>query len=93
MDEVTSEIDLETEREILDGIISLRRGCTTVIAAHRISAIKNADEIILLSAGKLVERGTHEELLEIDGFYCRLWAMQIGECRPINQTTALRWSK
>ncbi|MCL4511460.1 MAG: ABC transporter transmembrane domain-containing protein [Bacteroidetes bacterium] len=89
MDEVTSEIDLETEREILDSIISLRRGCTTVIAAHRISAIKDADEIIVLSAGKLVERGTHEELLEIDGFYCRLWAMQIGERHPINQAMTL----
>ena len=89
MDEVTSEIDVETEREILYSIIRIRANKTTLIAAHRISAIKNADEIIVLSAGKVVERGTHDELVEMNGFYRRLWAMQIGERHPINQAMTL----
>ncbi len=79
MDEVTSEIDVETERGILDNIIRIRSEKTTVIVAHRISAIKNADEIVVLSGGKVVERGIHNELLEMNGLYRRLWAAQIGE--------------
>ena len=79
MDEVTSEIDAETEFEIVSRMTSLRKGKTTLLVAHRVSAIRSADEIIVLSAGRVAERGTHQELLKANGIYKRLWTAQIGE--------------
>lgn len=67
MDEATSALDPITEKKIIDNI--KRRGCTCIIVAHRLSAVRNSDEIIVMSAGSIVERGSHEELAAMDGYY------------------------
>ena len=67
MDEATSALDPITEKQIIDNI--KRRGCTCIIVAHRLSAVRNSDEIIVMSAGGIVERGSHEELAATDGYY------------------------
>ena len=76
LDEATSALDTESERLVQDALERLMKTRTTVAIAHRLSTIKNADEICVLHDGKIVERGTHEELLNIDGYYKKLHEMQ-----------------
>ncbi len=76
LDEATSALDTESERLVQDALEHLMKTRTTVAIAHRLSTIKNADEICVLHEGCIVERGTHDELLSIDGYYKKLNDMQ-----------------
>ena len=76
LDEATSSLDSESEAMIQDGLQSLRRGRTTFVIAHRLSTIRSADQILVVEAGEIVERGTHEELLAAQGRYKLLYDKQ-----------------
>ena len=76
LDEATSSIDTRTEVAIQDAMIKLKENKTTFIIAHRLSTIKNADMIVALKDGEIIERGTHDELLELNGFYANLYNSQ-----------------
>lgn len=76
LDEATSALDTESERLVQDALERLMKTRTTVAIAHRLSTIKNADEICVLHEGKIVERGTHDELISKDGYYKKLHDMQ-----------------
>jgi ATP-binding cassette subfamily B protein len=79
LDEATSAVDNETEAALQRSIEQVTRGRTAVIIAHRLSTIRNADRIIVLENGMVVEDGKHEDLLLLGGVYARLWAVQTGE--------------
>lgn len=76
LDEATANVDTETETLIQQGLKSLRKGRTTLAIAHRLSTIVDADQIIVLDDGKIVERGSHEELLAQKGYYYNLYTLQ-----------------
>ncbi len=76
LDEATSALDTESEKLVQNALESLMQNRTTIVIAHRLSTIKKADEICVLHEGKIVERGKHEELLLLDGYYKRLCDMQ-----------------
>jgi len=75
-DEPTSSLDSQTELDIMNNIKRLGQERTTIIVAHRLSTVQDCDEIIVLHNGKVVERGTHEELSELGGRYTELLSMQ-----------------
>lgn len=79
LDEPTSSVDTETEREILDGIGALMRGRTTFVIAHRLATIRDADLVLVLRDGAIVEQGGYEELLGRGGAFARLHAAQFGD--------------
>ena len=79
LDEATSALDNATEIMIQQSLDELCRGRTTLVVAHRLSTVKNADEIAVVSGGKIVERGTHEQLLERNGIYANLYNQQFRE--------------
>ena len=79
LDEATSNVDNETEAALKRSISQISKGRTTLIIAHRLSTVRNADIIAVLDKGEISETGTHESLLEEDGIYSRLWAVQTGE--------------
>ena len=76
LDEATSSLDTESERLVQDAINNMMQNRTSLVIAHRLSTIRHADEIIVLQKGKIVERGTHEQLLSQNGFYRKLVEMQ-----------------
>jgi ATP-binding cassette, subfamily B, heavy metal transporter len=78
LDEATSSLDSETEHEIQQDLKELMEGRTTIIIAHRLSTVMNADQIIVLEKGKIVQKGTHFELIRKKGVYKNLWELQKG---------------
>lgn len=79
LDEATSSIDTRTEVLVQDAFEVLMKGRTSFIVAHRLSTIKNADQILVMNAGNIIERGTHDELLAKNGFYARLYESQFAK--------------
>ena len=78
-DEATSAVDTETEMLIQRSIDDIAANRTTFVIAHRLSTVRDADTILVLEDGEIVERGTHDELLAVDGLYANLWRVQAGE--------------
>ncbi|MGB7785460.1 MAG: ABC transporter ATP-binding protein [Salinimicrobium sp.] len=78
-DDSLSAVDTETEEEILNNLFKISKDKTTIIVSHRISSVKNADKIIILEAGEIVQRGTHQQLLAVDGYYKELYLKQLSE--------------
>ncbi|MCR2048414.1 ABC transporter ATP-binding protein/permease [Acetatifactor muris] len=76
LDDSLSAVDTDTEEQILENLMELRRGKTTIIIAHRISTLQKADHIAVLTEGELTEYGTHEELVELKGFYAHIYEKQ-----------------
>ena len=79
LDEATSALDNNTEILIQEALDELCKGRTTIVVAHRLSTIKNADRIAVISEGQIVENGTHEELLKLNGLYAKLYSQQFRE--------------
>ena len=77
-DEATSNVDNETEAALQRSIDRISADRTTIIIAHRLSTVRNSDKIAVLDSGKITELGTHEELVDADGLYSRLWSVQTG---------------
>ncbi|RVU28227.1 ATP-binding cassette domain-containing protein, partial [Neptunomonas marina] len=75
LDEATSSLDTESERLVQDAINHLMQDRTSLVIAHRLSTVRHADEIIVLQKGVIVERGTHDQLVALDGFYRKLVEM------------------
>lgn len=76
LDEATSSVDTRTEQHIQEAMRRLMAGRTSFVIAHRLSTIREADQILAINDGEIVERGTHAELLAVNGFYARLYAGQ-----------------
>jgi ATP-binding cassette subfamily B protein len=83
LDEATSAVDTETERRIQRALDRLAADRTTFTVAHRLSTVTGADTIVVLEDGEVVERGGHEQLLQQDGHYARLWRAQVGDANSI----------
>jgi ATP-binding cassette subfamily B protein len=79
LDEATSAVDTETEAVIQRGLRALMAGRTSLVIAHRLSTVKDADTIVVLDQGRVAEAGTHQELLDREGLYAALWNVQAGE--------------
>ena len=79
LDEATSALDSESERAIQDALKEVMKNRTTLVIAHRLSTIENADQVIVLSKGRVIEQGTHDDLLMKNGAYARLYQTQFGE--------------
>jgi ATP-binding cassette subfamily B protein len=93
LDEATSDVDTETEMLIQRSLDRLTADRTTFAIAHRLSTIKDADKILVLEEGEIVERGTHRELLGNDGLYAHLWGVQAGEIDQLPEEFVERASR
>jgi ABC-type multidrug transport system fused ATPase/permease subunit len=78
LDEATSALDSESEQAVQDALVTLMRGRTTLAIAHRLSTIEHADTIYVMDTGRIVEQGSHTELLAQDGLYTQLYQLQFA---------------
>lgn len=78
LDEATSSIDTKTEKDIQTALATIMEGRTSFVIAHRLSTIKNADLILVMDQGNIIEKGTHDTLLEENGFYSKLYESQFS---------------
>ena len=78
LDEATSAVDNETEAALQRSISKISRDRTTIIVAHRLSTVRNADSIMVFENGSIIEQGTHDDLVALDGKYAALWRVQTG---------------
>ena len=78
-DDCLSAVDTETEEQILSNLEKVSKNKTTFIVSHRISSAKNADKIIVLDEGEIIQQGTHNQLVNIDGYYKDLYDQQVSE--------------
>ena len=83
LDEATASLDTHSERRILDALNLVSQRRTTLAIAHRLSTIVHAEQILVLDQGRIVERGTHQQLLAANGAYARLWAEQQKTADPL----------
>lgn len=88
LDEATSSVDTRTEELIQDAMDRLTKGRTTFVIAHRLSTIKNADMILVMKDGDIIEKGTHDELMALKGFYCHLYNSQF---ETFDEKANLNW--
>jgi subfamily B ATP-binding cassette protein MsbA len=79
LDEATSALDTETERQVQSALANLTKGRTTIVIAHRLSTVMSASTIFVMNSGKIVEKGTHAELIGVGNAYARLYAVQFAE--------------
>lgn len=84
LDEATANIDTETEEAIQKALAKMRQGRTTIAIAHRLSTIQDADLILVLHQGEIVEQGTHQELLALKGLYHKMYLLQNGKVMEVS---------
>jgi len=89
LDEATSSLDSDSELEVQKALENLMRGRTTIVIAHRLSTVQNADFIITLANGKIVEQGRHSELMMLDSEYRRLYQLQFSQFSKDDRAIAL----
>jgi subfamily B ATP-binding cassette protein MsbA len=83
LDEATSALDTTSERQVQDALSRLMRGRTTIVIAHRLSTVLDADHIYVLDHGQVVEHGTHETLIAKSGLYAQLYRHDLAEPEPV----------
>jgi ATP-binding cassette subfamily B multidrug efflux pump len=79
LDDALASVDTQTEDKILSHLREVMRGCTTILISHRVSSVRDADQIAVLDSGRIVELGTHEELVARNGYYTELYNKQLLE--------------
>jgi len=89
LDEATASLDTESERQVQAALAALKKGRTTLVIAHRLSTVRDADLIYVIEAGRVAEQGSHDELVAAGGLYARLHALQFAEAAPAPDTVAM----
>lgn len=85
LDEATSALDSVTEKKIQQSLESLMEGCTTIVIAHRLSTLSQMDRILVFDKGRIIEDGTHDQLIDAEGHYAQMWGMQAGGFLPSSE--------